>query len=179
MPWQQLGGANAGLPANAIDATIHWLGTRDNDPLIIRTENGPLGPSNAPNPAAEVMRITPADPAVLGGALPRSVGIGTQTPRRKLHVEPSEIHTGGSGAGFFLRQPSGPIHWPTLAVYGESTQRPALGVVCHRRDGASLVGHGQDCSKHRWQPIRSRHLKLPKRRNRLGRCNRRRSHSRR
>jgi hypothetical protein len=100
MPWQQLGGANAGLPANAIDATIHWLGTRDNDPLIIRTENGPLGPSNAPNPAAEVMRITPADPAVLGGALPRSVGIGTQTPRRKLHVEPSEIHTGGSGAGF-------------------------------------------------------------------------------
>jgi hypothetical protein len=100
MPWQQLGGANAGLPGNAIDATIHWLGTRDNDPLIIRTENGPLGPNNTPNPAAEVMRITPADPAVLAGALPRSVGIGTRTPRRKLHVEPSEIHTGGSGAGF-------------------------------------------------------------------------------
>jgi hypothetical protein len=99
MAWQELGGANTGQPNNAINATIHWLGTRDNDPLIIRTENGPLGAGNAPNPAAEVMRITPADPAVLGGALPRSVGIGTQTPRRKLHVEPSEIHTGGSTAG--------------------------------------------------------------------------------
>jgi hypothetical protein len=93
MPWQELGGANTGLANNGINPTIHWLGTRDNDPLIIRTENGPLGAGNTPNPAAEVMRITPA--SGLGpGVQARSVGIGTPAPRRKLHVE-GQIHTGG------------------------------------------------------------------------------------
>jgi hypothetical protein len=39
------------------------------------------------------MRITAA-------ANGRRVGIGTETPQRRLHVEPSEIHTGGNGAGY-------------------------------------------------------------------------------
>jgi hypothetical protein len=79
MPWQELGGADAGLGGNAIQPNIHWLGTRNAAPLIIRTENGALGPNNAPNPAAEAMRITAA-------ADGRRVGIGTTAPRAKLEV---------------------------------------------------------------------------------------------
>jgi hypothetical protein len=79
MPWQELGGANANLGGNSINPAIHWLGTRNAAPLIIRTENGALGNNNAPNPAAEVMRITAA-------AQGRRVGIGTTQPLYKLHI---------------------------------------------------------------------------------------------
>ena len=59
---------------NNVDAN-DWLGTRNNAPLIIRTENG----GGAPNPGAEAMRITAA-------ADGRRVGIGTgsATPTQKL-----------------------------------------------------------------------------------------------
>jgi hypothetical protein len=71
MPWELNG--NAGTdPAN------DFLGTTDNQPLAVRT-NG-----------QERMTITPDG----------NVGIGTPTPQRKLHVESSEIHSGGSLAGF-------------------------------------------------------------------------------
>jgi hypothetical protein len=107
--WQELGGANTGgLPNNEINSAIHWLGTRDSDPLIFRTENGPLGLNNTPNPAAEVMRITPAT-GLDRLSRPRSVGIGTTEPKAKLHVhrsvsaDPSDagypsIHTSGDAA---------------------------------------------------------------------------------
>jgi hypothetical protein len=90
MAWQHLGGANnTGLPNNEIDPASHWLGTRNAAPLIIRTENA----TPAPVDGTEVMRLTPA-------ANGRRVGIGTTSPQRRLHVEPTEIHSGGSGAGF-------------------------------------------------------------------------------
>jgi hypothetical protein len=59
---------------NNVDAN-DWLGTRNNAPLIIRTENG----GGVPNPGAEAMRITAA-------ADGRRVGIGTgsATPTQKL-----------------------------------------------------------------------------------------------
>jgi|SRR5215208_1412839 len=59
---------------NNVDAN-DWLGTRNNAPLIIRTENG----GQALNPGTEAMRIT-------GAADGRSVGIGTgsATPTQKL-----------------------------------------------------------------------------------------------
>ncbi len=71
MPWELTGNAST-------DPARHYLGTRDNQPLAIRTA------------AVESMRVVP------GG----SVGIGTQTPRRRLHVEATEIHSGGGGAGY-------------------------------------------------------------------------------
>jgi hypothetical protein len=89
MAWLETGGANTNpLTVN------NWLGTINAAPLIIRTEG------------AEVMRVTPADPAVLPGLTrPRGVGIGTTEPRAKLHVEESDpsftgpsIHAGGSSA---------------------------------------------------------------------------------
>jgi hypothetical protein len=129
MAWQQLGGAQTGGNNVPIDLNVHWLGTRNAAPLIIRTENGPLGPGNAPNPAAEVMRITPADPTVLGGAQARSVGIGTGTPQRRLHVEPTEIHSGGNGAGLsfgnrqtaeFVETPGNGERWVWYATGGQA-----------------------------------------------------------
>jgi hypothetical protein len=83
MPWD-LNGNNLG--ANLTE----WLGTRDAQPLVIGTQNGGTG---LPTAATEAMRITAA-------AQGRRVGIGTPAPQRRLHVEPTEIHSGGSGAGF-------------------------------------------------------------------------------
>ena len=83
MPWD-LNGNNLGVTLN------EWLGTRDAQPLIIGTETGGTG---MPTTTTEVMRLT----AAVNG---RRVGIGTTAPQRRLHVEPSEIHSGGGGAGF-------------------------------------------------------------------------------
>src|SRR5215211_1653400 len=89
MAWQEVGGAQTGGNNVPIDPNVHWLGTRNAAPLIIRTENGPGGV----NAAAEVARFTAA-------AEGRRVGIGTNAPNRTLHVQPSEIHSGGGGAGY-------------------------------------------------------------------------------
>ena len=70
MAWLEVGGANATIAENQ-----HWLGTRNAAPLIIRTENG----GGTPDPAAEVIRVTPA----AGG---RKVGIKTAKPLFPLHV---------------------------------------------------------------------------------------------
>jgi hypothetical protein len=77
MAWQEVGGADAGLGNNQTNAN-HWLGTRNDVPLIVRTNNGLTA---TPNPAAEVARFT-------SGATPqeRRVGIGTPTPQAKLDV---------------------------------------------------------------------------------------------
>jgi hypothetical protein len=100
MAWQELGGANAGLagpPPNSINANIHWLGTTNAAPLIIRTNNSgqPIG-AQPPLDAHEAMRITPfeASPVTRRGR----VGIWTNAPARALHVE-DQIHTGGDEAG--------------------------------------------------------------------------------
>jgi hypothetical protein len=73
--WQEVGGAITGGNDVQIDPNVHWLGTRNSAPLIIRTENGAGGP----NAAAEVARFT-------SGATPadRRLGIGTTTPTQKL-----------------------------------------------------------------------------------------------
>jgi hypothetical protein len=73
MPWFLNG--NPG-----ISATKSYLGTRNGEPLIIRTQNG----GAAPNAAAEVMRFTAnTGPA---GAQSRRVGIRTPNPLSQLHV---------------------------------------------------------------------------------------------
>jgi hypothetical protein len=72
VPWDLQG--NGGIGAN------NWLGTRNAQPLIIRTENA----TAAPIAGTEVMRFTPA-------ANGRRVGIGAETPQRKLHVYESDL----------------------------------------------------------------------------------------
>jgi hypothetical protein len=72
---------------NNVDAN-DWLGTRNNAPLIIRTENG----GGAPNPAAEAMRITAA-------ADERRVGIGTATPSQKLTLGSGNVLLPNASAG--------------------------------------------------------------------------------
>jgi hypothetical protein len=99
MAWLETGGANVAIGAN------NWLGTRNAQPLIIRTDNA----QTLPMAGTEVMRITPA--TGLGAAVQaRSVGIGTTEPNAKLHVnwsgtpgDPSSsafpaIHAGGGSA---------------------------------------------------------------------------------
>jgi hypothetical protein len=150
MAWQELGGANTGQPNNAINANIHWLGTRNAAPLIIRTENGPLGAGNAPNPAAEAMRITAA-------ADGRRVGIGTTIPQAKLDVN-GAIRAFGNFA-VEATSPSGPSFFgfttqgngilgisgslSTLndaGVSGEGLQRNGIGVEGVAETGSVALG---------------------------------------
>jgi hypothetical protein len=58
-----------------------------------------------------------------------SVGIGTPTPSRRLHVEPTEIHSGGNGGGFsfanrqtaaFVENPAAGERWVWYASGGVS-----------------------------------------------------------
>jgi hypothetical protein len=84
MPWDLNGNSVGG------GGFTEWLGTRDAFPLIIGTQTGG---GAQPTAATEALRVTAA-------AQGRRVGIGTPAPQRRLHVEPSEIHSGGSGAGF-------------------------------------------------------------------------------
>jgi hypothetical protein len=58
-----------------------------------------------------------------------NVGIGTAQISRRLHVEPSEIHSGGGGAGFsfsnretgaFVEQPGGGERWVWYAAGGNA-----------------------------------------------------------
>src|SRR5215212_5837070 len=78
-----------------------FLGTTSPHPLRIRTNTAvptqPVG-TQPKLDAQEAMRITPFQP----GPTPQrgSVGIWTDAPRRALHVQGSEIHSGGAGAGF-------------------------------------------------------------------------------
>jgi hypothetical protein len=97
MPWHHSGGAIT-LNGNPIDQDdSNWLGTRDNTPLRIITENGGGLNNEVPNPAAEVMRITTAAPAA--PARGRSVGIGTTAPQAKLDVM-GDIRAGNSDIYF-------------------------------------------------------------------------------
>jgi len=90
MAWEEDG--------NAINAN-EWLGTRNALPLMIRTNNNSQAIGGQPAlDDQEAMRITPFQP----GAAPQrgSVGIWTDAPRRALHVQGTEIHSGGAVAGF-------------------------------------------------------------------------------
>jgi hypothetical protein len=91
MAWEQNG--------NAINAN-QWLGTRNPLPLMIRTNNsGQAVGAQPPLDDQEAMRITPFQP----GAAPLQrgrVGIWTDAPNRALHVQGTEIHSGGGGAGY-------------------------------------------------------------------------------
>jgi hypothetical protein len=84
-----------------------WLGTRNNQPLRIRTNN------------AQTMTITTAG----------EVGIGISAPNRTLHVQPSEVHTGGNGAGYsfgnretatFVETPANGERWVWYATQNQA-----------------------------------------------------------
>jgi hypothetical protein len=66
-----------------------FLGTKKNRALIIKTNT-----DSAPANLEEVLRVTPSSASGRG-----RVGIGTTNPQRRLHVEDTEIHSGGSIAG--------------------------------------------------------------------------------
>jgi hypothetical protein len=111
MPWELNG--NAGIGAN------NFLGTRNNAPLIIKTNT-----DTAPANLEEVIRVTPSSAAARG-----SVGIGTATPRRRLHVEDTEIHRGGGAAGHsfgnretaaFVQNPAAGERWVWYASGGRA-----------------------------------------------------------
>jgi hypothetical protein len=119
MPWELIG--NAGTdPAN------DFLGTTDEQPLVIRTNN------------AQRVSITPDG----------NVGIGTSTPQRKLHVESSEIHSGGSLAGFSfgnrLEQETGqPAPFTENPANGERWVWYADGVQARLWSGADMITVGR------------------------------------
>jgi hypothetical protein len=80
MPWE--------LTGNPGTVDTNFLGTTDARPLRIKT--------GATTPArGDVVHITAGSPGELG-----RVGIRWIDPRRALHVEQTEIHTGGTGAGY-------------------------------------------------------------------------------
>ena len=57
-------------------------------------------------------RVDNADKMIINDS--GSIGIGTTTPSRQLHMEGSEIHSGGGGAGFSFgnRQTAGFVNIP-------------------------------------------------------------------
>src|SRR3954451_1874371 len=81
MPWQLNG--NAGIGAN------DFLGTRNNAPLVIKTNTGA-----APAGLTEVLRITPASAADRG-----RVGIGTTAPEQRLSLGSGNIQLPTAQAG--------------------------------------------------------------------------------
>jgi hypothetical protein len=109
MPWELNG--NAGIGAN------HFLGTRNNAALIIKTNT-----DTAPANLEEVIRVTPSSAAARG-----RVGIGTATPQRALHVEANGIHCGGGASGYsfsnretaaFVQNPTAGERWVWFASGG-------------------------------------------------------------
>jgi Chaperone of endosialidase len=97
---------------NTVDAN-DWLGTRNNAPLIIRTENG----GGVPNPAAEAMRITAA-------ADGRRVGIGTATPSQKLTLGSGNVLLPNANAGI-----DGNLYFGGITDVGQTGLRLFGGLV--------------------------------------------------
>jgi hypothetical protein len=138
MPWE-LDGNNLGMNLT------EWLGTRDAHPLIMGTQTGG---NTLPTPTTEAMRITPVT-GLTPGTQPRSVGIGTRAPQRRLHVEPSEIHSGGSEAGFsfgnrpvlggqpppFTENPTNGERWVWYATEGAARLWSGLDKIVITTDG--------------------------------------------
>jgi endosialidase-like protein len=74
-----------------------------------------------------------------------NVGVGTSTPVRKLHVEGSEIHSGGAGSGFSFadRTKGNGERWLWYAQNGEAhlwSQKFGVNILTFRTD---TVGIGE------------------------------------
>src|SRR5215218_10397751 len=80
MPWQ--------LEGNSIDAD-HFLGTRNNRPLVIRTNT-----NSAPANLEEVMRVTPSSATARG-----RVGIATSNPTQRLTLGSGNVLLPDAQAG--------------------------------------------------------------------------------
>jgi len=101
MPWDLTGnaGTNPAVTNPTTGATIgtDFLGTTDNQPLVIETNAAATG--NRPS-----VYIAPSNaPSIARGY----VGIGTEAPQTQLHVETGDtdryvptVHTAGPGAGY-------------------------------------------------------------------------------
>lgn len=109
MPWELNG--NSGVGGN------HFLGTRNNAALIIKTNT-----DTAPANLEEVVRVTPSSGAARG-----RVGIGTANPQRALHVEGNGIHCGGGASAYsfgnretaaFVQNPTAGERWVWFAAGG-------------------------------------------------------------
>jgi hypothetical protein len=95
------------------------------DPSRLQFQQTGAGSESAPQFQSWIghARSLSSDIAMFGG----NVGIGTFTPNRNLHVEPSEIHCGGGGGGFsfanrdtgaFVEQPGAGERWVWYAAGG-------------------------------------------------------------
>ena len=101
-----------------VDPDDNFLGTTNNNPLIIKTNA-----DGVPNSLEEVLRVTPSSASGRG-----RVGIGTKNPQRRLHVEDSEIHSGGGsnpglsfgnrGTAQFVQNPAAGERWVWYASGG-------------------------------------------------------------
>jgi len=81
------------------------------DPARLQFQQTGAGQETNPQFASWIghARTSSADLAVMGGNL----GVGTLQPFRRLHVEASEIHSGGAGAGFsFGNREDGSVESP-------------------------------------------------------------------
>src|SRR4029453_9547282 len=82
MPWELDGNSN-------INANNNFLGTRNNAPLVIRTNT-----SGAPANLEEVMRVTPSSQTARG-----RVGIGTSNPTQQLTLGSGNVQLPAARAG--------------------------------------------------------------------------------
>jgi hypothetical protein len=103
MPWELTGNAGTNpLVTNPTTGTTDpgttdFLGTRDNQPLVIRTHNDAIGDTT------DSVHITASDPPFFPQGF---VGIGTSRPQTQLNVEFDSdvqrptVHTGGHNAAY-------------------------------------------------------------------------------
>jgi endosialidase-like protein len=82
MPWELDGNSN-------INGNNNFLGTRNNAPLVFRTNT-----SGAPSNLEEVMRLTPSSQTARG-----RVGIGTSNPTQQLTVGSGNVQLPAAQAG--------------------------------------------------------------------------------
>jgi hypothetical protein len=84
----------------------------DNQHLAIQTTTGNIGLNITDSTGiTNLLAVFPNGDVIINGG---NLGVGSTSPKRRLHVEGNEIHSGGSAAGFSFanRQASGLVEGP-------------------------------------------------------------------